>query len=138
MTKKEKIYVIKEIDGELKAIEWEEKNPPLMQCGHVAQGLWNSPKEFNHRQIWACVICDGKESHIIAEQPNLKGRTARCTYFGNPKPQRRYANDECNFGCKGNPVCQCGSIKSSFGLPFFKYHPDKPQDEFYCGCFGWD
>jgi len=134
----EKEYIIKEIDGELKVIEWKEKNPPLMQCGHAANALWQSPKEFGNKDIWSCVICDGKESHVIAKQPDLEGRTARCTYFGKKKPRRRYANDECNYGCRGKLICQCGAIKSSFELPFFEYRPNEPQDEFYCGCFGWD
>ena len=69
---------------------------------------------------------------------NLDGRTARCTYFGKTKPRKRYANDECNYGCHGKPTCNCGEQPSDFNLAFFKYKPKSIQDEFYCGCFGWD
>lgn len=104
----------------------------MMKCGHAAQG---SRLEKDGSQIDACVICGCVD---VAEEPDLTGRTARCTYAGRRKPQRRYANDECNYGCRGNPVCQCDKEQSYIGLAFFSHHPDKEQDEFYCGCFGWD
>lgn len=70
--------------------------------------------------------------------PDLTGRMARCVYCGKPKPNRRYANDECNYGCNGKPFCECKAIPSSENLPFFEYKPNMPLDKFYCGCFGWD
>lgn len=104
---------------------------PMMKCGHTAQG-----HQINKDgKIPYCLICDCIEQ---AEIPNLAGRTARCSYFGKAKPNRRFANDECNYGCRGNRVCDCGEQPSEIDLPFFKHHPDKERDEFYCGCFGWD
>ena len=33
----------------------------------------------------------------------------------------------------------CGKkTASKLELPFFKACPDKPYDEYYCGCWGWD
>ena len=58
-----------------------------------------------------CVICDCGE---VVVSPTLEGRTAHCFYrCGNTKPSR-------------------------LSLAFFEYKPDKDEDEYYCGCFGWD
>ena len=69
---------------------------------------------------------------------NLEGRTAKCSYYGHTKINVRYANDECNYGCHGKGKCECGSMPSNTNLAFFKYKPEEEQDEFYCGCMGWD
>jgi len=29
-------------------------------------------------------------------------------------------------------------VPSSTSLPFFSHQPDKPEDSYYCGCWGWD
>lgn len=81
---------------------------PLMVCGHVAQGY----RRMDDGSVeYACVICGTLEQ---ATTPNLEGRTAKCDY-------------------------NCGSeTTSSLSLPFFSYHPNKPNDNYYCGCFGWD
>jgi hypothetical protein len=99
-----------------------------MKCGHNSNGQTDKGEPV-------CVICDCTE---VVETPNLQGRTAKCSYFGKRKPNRRYANDECNYGCRGKPVCECGSVPSKIDLPFFEYLPNEKQDKFYCGCFGWD
>ena len=110
---------------------------PLMKCGCVAQGYLTSQDGIKlETSLPGCLIHDCYEP--ADEIPDLTGRTARCTYFGRSKPNRRYANDECNYGCKGNNTCKCGNIPSDYGLAFFQYKPDAEQDEFYCGCFGWD
>jgi hypothetical protein len=103
----------------------------MMKCGHASQGY----KVVGDECIPCCVICDETEQ---APAPDLTGRTARCSYYGMAKINRRYANDECNYGCKGKTKCECGSEPSKVDLAFFKHHPDKEQDEFYCGCMGWD
>jgi len=104
----------------------------IMECGCAPQGT----TRIDGVDVDICI------THMCTEpmekQPDLTGRTARCAYFGRTKPQRRYANDECNYGCRGNPVCQCGEQPSDSNLAFFKYKPDSPQDTFYCGCHGWD
>jgi len=81
---------------------------PLMKCGHSANG-----EDENGNPV--CVICAGitPDAKIVADTPNLEGRTARCTYCGREAP-------------------------SSTNLAFFEYRPDQPYDEYYCGCYGWD
>ena len=59
----------------------------------------------------ACAICGCLE--IAEEQPNLIGRKAKCFYCGK-------------------------KTDSSLDLPFFEYCADKKEDEYYCGCMGWD
>lgn len=63
----------------------------------------------------ACALCGCTE--VADVQPDLAGRKARCSYFG--------------LKCKGER-------ESSNDLPFFKHRPDKPYDEYYCGCYGWN
>lgn len=104
----------------------------MMKCGHAAQG-YRLNKDGS--KVEACVICSCVD---VVESPCLVGRTAKCFHAGSTKPQRRYANDECNYGCRGNPICQCKEITSDTGLAFFQHRPDAKQDEFYCGCHGWD
>lgn len=104
----------------------------LMKCGCAAQG-YRTEKDGSH--TYGCLV---HQCYEQAEQPNLEGRTARCAYFGRTKLNRRYANDECNYGCRRQPKCECGSVPSRIDLAFFKYQPNKKYDEFYCGCMGWD
>lgn len=75
---------------------------PMMKCGHTANAVSGGKP--------ICVICGCTE---IAEQPNLKGRKARCSY--------------CDRECD-----------SSTALPFFEHKPESEFDEYYCGCWGWD
>jgi hypothetical protein len=62
-----------------------------------------------------CAICTGIRSgwnEIDEHAPSLDGRMAKCT---------------------------CGkTVPSSMSLAFFENCPDKPNDRFYCGCYGWD
>ena len=86
----------------------------LMKCGHLGTGrLHPSGKPI-------CAICAGRtaDAETIEREchgtEGLEGRTARCGYH-------------------------CGSEKpSAWELPFFKHHPDREHDEYYCGCMGWD
>lgn len=82
----------------------------LMKCGHTAQGEMFD----NGVSIPVCVICNCKERAV--EQPSLAGRTARCSYYGS----------KCH-----------SEVPSSFSLAFFKHQPEKPNDSYYCGCYGW-
>ena len=109
---------------------------PMMKCGCAAMATCSSRAGVDYDPpIPACII---HECYEVVEAPDLSGRTAKCSYYGRLKPRHRYANDECNYGCQGNISCKCGTVPSSMGLAFFSHHPDKPQDKFYCGCFGWD
>jgi hypothetical protein len=61
--------------------------------------------------------------------PDLTNREALCRYrspgtYGARRGEKRGSRH--------------GYVKSSVDLPFFEHHPDKPFDEYYCGCFGWD
>lgn len=108
----------------------------MMKCGCSAVGLCHTRNGITYDPpIPCCITHDCIE---IADTPDLSGRTAKCTYYGKRKPNRRYCNDECNYGCRGESICNCGTEPSRTGLAFFKHKPDSPQDEFYCGCFGWD
>jgi len=104
--------------------------PVMMKCGHAANG-------YDAEGNPVCVICYGIVPGATVVDPNppsLEGRMARCTFYGGGNvPYRR---NECNV-CKAGQPCQC-ERPSSPGLPFFMAHPDKPYDEFYCGCRGWD
>lgn len=85
------------------------KKPPLMKCGHVAQG-----EDGDGNPV--CIICIGiKEGarEVDPHPPELKGRMAECT--------------------------DCGkTVESSYDLPFFAHYPDREKDSYYCGCWGWD
>lgn len=57
-------------------------------------------------------VCGTHNCREVVEPPDLTGRMARC-YCSNMVP-------------------------SDINLAFFKYRPNKVQDEFFCGCGGWD
>lgn len=80
----------------------------LMKCGHVA----NSTMEDGSP---ACVICMCTDvEKEVSESYGLEGRKAKCVY-------------------------NCGhETDSAWTLPFFEYTPNKPNDSYYCGCWGWD
>ena len=81
----------------------------MMKCGHAANAV-------NGKGEPSCVICVGIDpgAEEVAESPNLEGRFATCSYGKH------------------------GRVPSDLGLAFFAYHPDKDEDEYYCGCYGWD
>lgn len=88
---------------------------PMMKCGCRAQGyrVLDGGKE-----VPACVVHAGltPDAYIEVPEPDLATRRARCAYFRT-----------------------CGQEKpSADNLAFFVHQPDKPFDEFYCGCHGWD
>ena len=81
---------------------------PMMKCGHAANSTDGEGKPV-------CVICFGLKPGAaeVADEPDLEGREAKCTYCSNKCP-------------------------SSTNLAFFEHRPDRPSDSYYCGCFGWD
>lgn len=87
---------------------------PMMKCGHAANAV-----DADGQPV--CIICVGRVAGARDEDtvPDLTGRQARCVDNGARKP------------CKG-------AVPSSTSLPFFRHQPDKPEDTFYCGCWGWD
>lgn len=77
----------------------------MMKCGHAANSMSDGKP--------SCVICDGPDSLIVVDAPNLTNREAQCAYCKKATP-------------------------SSVTLAFFEARPNKPYDSFYCGCRGWD
>ena len=66
-----------------------------------------------------------------------KQRMARCTYFG-ARLVRVIRSFKCGCDkCKEIEVCKC-EMPSSNKLAFFREHPEREYDEYFCGCMGWD
>jgi hypothetical protein len=81
----------------------------IMQCGHSANGTTSSGDP-------ACVICVGFDegaTKVALNQPNLEGRTAKCS------------------SCKT-------TTQSKATLAFFSHRPSYETDGYYCGCRGWE
>ena len=81
----------------------------LMKCGHTANATDSDGKPV-------CAICAGLTPNakiVDNKKPDLKGRIAKC--------------NSCSR-----------TTSSSYNLAFFEYKPDKEQDSYYCGCYGWD
>lgn len=90
-----------------------ERKPLIMACGCIEKGT----STWQGVTVRSSVCSHAGHATPMDPQPDLTGRVAVCG------------------GHKGGP----GKEKpSSFALAFFKYQPDKPTDEFYCGCWGWD
>ena len=100
---------------------------PMMKCGHSANAISGGKP--------ACVICHGDPRSLEVDNtpPDLSARQARCSYYGKTPNGRNHSSDTCKRG----EVCYCEQPSSS-SLAFFQYHPTKPHDEYYCGCFGWE
>jgi hypothetical protein len=78
----------------------------MMKCGHSANAECQGKPH--------CAICSGlnPDAEIVAESPNLDGRTAKCA---------------------------CGhTVPSSTNLAYFRHYPDAAHDTYYCGCSGWN
>jgi hypothetical protein len=107
----------------------------MMKCGHAANAIKTKTGEP------CCVICAGRPEadEIDDSPPDLSERKARCAYFGKQSADGRYrSTNESNYGDR-TPGALCKSEQPSGpNLPFFKHHPEKESDEFYCGCRGWD
>lgn len=84
----------------------------LMKCGHVANAYdpYGNP---------VCAICAGLTNLAdeiekeCVKNVGLEGRIAKCA--------------ECQT-----------TVDSNWGLPFFKFCPEKEFDDYYDGCYGWD
>jgi hypothetical protein len=79
-----------------------------MACGHTANAVKDGKP--------VCVICYGivDGADRVVEAPDLTGRVAKCG------------------SCNRPPV------PSSSRLAFFRHHPERDADSYYCGCRGWD
>lgn len=95
------------------------QNMPMMVCGHTAQAMRTDVDP----PVPACVICMCTDQ--AAATPDLTGRRARCSYYGNPRTHGH------------RPPCT-SEIPSDTRSAFFTYQPDAEFDQFYCGCWGWD
>ena len=83
---------------------------PMMKCGHRANAVDAETGKPS------CAIHAGLTSDALVvadEQPDLSGRTARCT---------------------------CGKTvpSDSEHIAFFEHRPDEEFDGYYCGHGGWD
>jgi hypothetical protein len=98
---------------------------PMMACGHRANAVHHLPDGGTEP---SCAICAGLTpgALIPVPEPDLTGRTARCSYYGTrPRPL-------------GGAQCQSERPSTAPGLAFFEHQPDKPFDRYFCGCWGWD
>ena len=106
---------------------------PIMECGCQANSM-GKPAGYTGESIPACVIHSCFE--VAGEQPDLRGRAARCFYYG-----KKTRKSECNY--KGDVkedgiwICRC-ERPTTLDLPFMAVKPDKEYDEFYCGCHSWN
>jgi hypothetical protein len=100
-------------------VAYDVKNPPMMGCGHAANGSHLLP---NGRREPACVICAGLDpgATVVVSKPSLEGRRAYCTY---------------RVG-RGNRPHEPGGVPSDWGLWFFEYRQHEDSDYYYCGCWG--
>jgi hypothetical protein len=103
----------------------------MMKCGHAANAQGRPAGDPTAPMRPSCCICGCFEQ---ADAPDLTGRRARCGYYGAVVPRR---TDERHGPDRGKATCQ-SEVDSALGLAFFSHHPDKPFDQYYCGCFGWD
>ncbi len=102
---------------------------PLMKCGHTAQGTDGSGAAI-------CAICLGATPYarIPADSPpDLSGRRARCSYSKSGEREHQPGRPG-----RGWRAVSPQPVPSSMDLPFFAHRPDKPEDSYYCGCWGWD
>ena len=84
-------------------------NHPMMQCGCAANATDGKGNP-------CCAVHVGLHpgaDKVMETEPNLEGRTAKCTYCKNTRP-------------------------SSTALAFFEFKPTAAFDVYYCGCYGWD
>lgn len=119
---------------------YEHGSRQMMACGCAAQGYSSGSLQAPHDPpVHVCVIHDCVD---VAEAPDLTGRIARCLYkHGICRNQR--SRDSYRTGVTKPDYGQFDDngrsfAPSSLNLPFFKHQPDKPEDEYYCGCMGWD
>lgn len=78
-------------------------------CGCTANAVRTGPYEKPARPVCSIHGCD----EIDPNPPSLAGRVMRCSYGGAEKPSDPEA-------------------------AFFRHHPERDADEYYCGCYGWD
>ncbi len=110
---------------------------PMLACGCRANALGVSAKMRAAGQtepVPSCVIHECFEVNTALEDA-LKGRMARCFYYGSPWGRM----NECNYDCKDRKDgCRCERPSDGPALPFFSHHSEQPYDEFYCGCHSWN
>lgn len=131
-----KALIVKEVEGKYIIEEWKEKLPPIMKCGHQAQAIWKAPKELEEKDIWTCVICDGKESRVIEEKiKDFEGKFEcdyHCGSFAEWNKEKRAWI--VNLSSQGGWNATYGGNREVNNLPFL----DIKKKKFYCGCGGWD
>jgi hypothetical protein len=152
------IFVVKRVEDTFDIIPWtDEEHRPLMECGHTAMSIMTTfpgnkqdplqaaaMDEQGHISIHSCVICDCK---VIGVKVLLEGRMAKCASCKNTRPS---SYDLAFFEYKGPGSHRAGNMCKHCWyakLPHdngkitdhvFKPHGPYEQDEYYCGCQGWD
>lgn len=95
----------------------------MMKCGHAANAVHVLS---DGSKVPSCAICVGivpGADEVDENPPNFEGRMAKCSYRTG-QDNKSHAPDK--------------TVPSSSNLAFFSHHPEKPFDEYYCGCWGWD
>jgi len=110
---------------------YDPQNPPLMGCGHTANSTVKGKDGLPDRPACAICVCivPGWDNPVEVK-PSLDGRMARCGYDSRLRGGQHEGRNHNRAGESPTP--------SRWGLPFFEHRPDKDEDAFYCGCWGWD
>ena len=91
---------------------------PLLRCGHNGMARHNDAHDGLPEGHPSCIPCMGLRGGAcqVDETPHdYSHRIAKCAYK------------------------DCGSTRpSSTSLAFFEYKHSEENDEYYCGCKGWD
>ena len=118
---------------------------PMMSCGCRAQGVCTA--RDGRRLDPPVPVCVVHDCLTIAPEPNLEGRTAKCS-CGLKRPS---TSDGLAFfvytgpgSYDANEICTCGfhieahaAGKIKDGHAFTARGP-REFDRYYCGCRGWD
>jgi hypothetical protein len=100
---------------------------PMMKCGHAAQGVLSNGAPV-------CVICSSPDATTVDDTytPDPE-RLMRCSYANGPSKVETH-NGGGQYAGKSFPSTRPSNPQGAF----FKAQPDKAEDQFYCGCWGWD
>lgn len=110
-------------------------HPWVMKCGCTAQAVQTMPDGTKRPVCFPChgIVPGADELADVA--PSLDGRRSRCAYY---KPALGRCPTTRHSRRGDIPGDYPGETDSSWKLPFFRHQPEKPFDEHFCGCWGWD
>ena len=101
---------------------------PMMTCGHTAQG--HTLPNDDTAPAPVCVICSCTEVDAAYTGPAPE-RMMRCSYA-------KRSGDTHTGGGQYAGKSFPSLIPSNPQGAFFSSKPDAAEDEFYCGCWGWN